>query len=182
MSETQQQQRVFFRFEFTEEFKTKLENFAREHENKDRKTYKKEWESWCKIHETDIKDENHRLVELGFTGDVYDKMFMSVRYYFRKKIQKVDNCSQPEPEPETKKRRKYSYLDKNMFEIIQNYIESLQETLSPSKAFTLFIENNKEPILSNMNDTETTNREHIKTHVDKIKKTFKNLYYKKFAI
>ena len=48
-------------------------------------TYREAWDIW-KVEQKDSVDaETERLMRLGYTGSVEDKMYRAGRYYFRKK-------------------------------------------------------------------------------------------------
>ena len=55
------------------------------HRYDDRKTYKAAWTAWLAHDEIAamLKAEVERLTDLGYQGDVADKLFKSGRYYFR---------------------------------------------------------------------------------------------------
>jgi hypothetical protein len=59
--------------------------FTEVHRYDDRKTYKEAWTAWLAHDEIDtmIKAEVARLTDLGYQGDVADKLYKSGRYYFR---------------------------------------------------------------------------------------------------
>ena len=91
-------------FNFTEQMTDELAIFADTHKNDDRKTFKSAWLEWLNTDaissmvETEIQTQTQK----GFTGDVIDKMFTSVRYYFRKKLFKA--------KPEKHERKQYISL------------------------------------------------------------------------
>ena len=59
--------------------------FTEVHRYDDRKTYKEAWTAWLAHDEIAamLKAEVERLTDLGYKGDVADKLFKSGRYYFR---------------------------------------------------------------------------------------------------
>ena len=59
--------------------------FTTVHQYDDRKTYKEAWTKWLAHDEIAamLKSEVERLTNLGYKGDVADKLFKSGRYYFR---------------------------------------------------------------------------------------------------
>ena len=71
---------VIYRFKFTEEFMEDLYKFSKIHQYDDRKDFKEAWKVWTKENENIINDEMRRLLNLGYEGDVLDKMFKSARY------------------------------------------------------------------------------------------------------
>jgi hypothetical protein len=74
-----------FRYNFDEGFMDELTAFAKVHEHDSRLDFKDAWKTWMTENKELVDAETDRLVQLGFAGDVADKMFKSVRYYFRKK-------------------------------------------------------------------------------------------------
>lgn len=78
---------LIFRFEFSKQFMDVLYQFSKIHQYDDRHTYKEAWKEWTMIDEISvmIEEETRRMIELGYLGNVEDKMFKSGRYYFRKK-------------------------------------------------------------------------------------------------
>ncbi len=69
--------------------------FTEVHRYDDRKTYKAAWAAWLAHDEIAaiLKSEVERLTDLGYNGDVADKLFKSVRYYFRQKTCGFPNLS-----------------------------------------------------------------------------------------
>ena len=114
-----------------------------------------------------INKEVKRLFDLGYKGDIIDKMFKSARYYFRKK-------SSEKKEPT--KRRGYVVTDKKLIQEIDVHIK-LHVNLGnfkPSDGFEEFCKENvellKEQVIM-IYKSGITNSEEIKA---KIKKTYKN--------
>lgn len=149
--------------DFSKECIEELEHFAKLHKYDDRKQFKEAWNKWTQCNYELINHEKQRIA--SYDGNVVQKMFFSVRYYFRKK---ADNN-------ESKKRRKYvslervflATIDKYLYNLIQVNIDSKSKVsnTSPSNAFDLFCEQHLHTI------------EQIDCSVDKLKKTFKNRYY-----
>ena len=112
---------------------------------------------------------------MGYEGDVIEKMYKSARYYFK-------NKSNEKTKP--KKRRQYIGIDimlkDKMDEYIQEKLDNKVEC-KPSTVYDEFIENTKHKVLL---DTETTRLKSFGMSDDevvkKFKKTFKNRYFLKF--
>jgi hypothetical protein len=127
-----------FHFGFSEEIAERFTYFATLHRYDDRKTFKESWNSW--IMETDVAEaianETATLEQQGYQGDILDKMFKSVRYYYRKK---------PAVPTAPKQRKAYVSLsvdilekiDKHVLEIILQHTSSETNVcdISPAKAF-----------------------------------------------
>jgi len=169
-------------FNFTEQMTTELAVFADTHKHDDRKTFKTAWLEWLDndtispLVETEIQTQTAK----GFTGDVLEKMFTSVRYYFRKKLFKV--------KPEKQERKKYislcpiflAEIDKHALSIIkENTVKSDSDknlaNISPAKAYANFCETNQEPMYAQI--------EHLVDLLEyteiceKMKKTYKNRFH-----
>jgi hypothetical protein len=135
------------------------------------------------------------LIKQGFKGDILDKMFKSARYYFRKKSIKEDSKpsiltreSQPEPEPKEKTPKEripkewLKQMDVHIIEQIQKNTNP-NTNISDTKPYDSFIEycdQYKEEIYKKIIETEKTNQSKIdiNNYVDKLKKVYKNRFYK----
>jgi len=186
------------RYEFSEPAMMQLNYFTQVHKYDERKAFKEAWKKWI---ETDdiaqmIASETNKLMSEGFQGDVEDKMFKAVRYYFRKKPA-TDDLSPKEQTP----RKKYvgftgkiltamdSHILTKIKENLQTGAEALDEThlekpdkkhfksnVSPDKAYNDFYNTNTEIIQEEtelLQDEENMDDEAIEL---KIKKTYKNRY------
>ncbi len=155
-----------YRYKFTDEFISELFKFAKIHQYDDRHTFKEYWSKWLEDNDELVSDECSRLEELGYHGNVIDKMFKSARYYFRKKV-----IEKKEPT----KRRNYVGVDKTMLEAMDSHIKSTK--LKPSDGFDDFCKNHIDLLkievvkLCKLNITDPNE---IKL---KIKKTYKNRHF-----
>ena len=106
------------RYTYSEEVVDQLSSFAKIHEYDDRKEFKEAWQKW--MEEPDIKNligsEVSRLTANGLSGDVFDRMYKSARYYYRKKGGEVVN------EPTI--RKEYEGLPRTVLKTIDDYIYS----------------------------------------------------------
>ena len=144
-----------------------LYEFAKIHEYDDRKSFKDAWDLWLQENNEIIISEITRLNQLGYTGDIINKMFKSARYYYRKKRteKKAPVC-----------RRNYVGTHQDTIHLMDEHIKSTI-TIKPSQSFVEFC-NIHATILQN----EMTNllEKGFKTQeetIDKIKKTYKNRHY-----
>ena len=80
-----EQTKKTFRFEFTSEVMDLIKHFAIVHQYDERKMYKEQWNNWYNENKEEMEREIRRMNEIGYVGDVKDKMFKAGRYYFRKK-------------------------------------------------------------------------------------------------
>ena len=159
-----------FRYKFSKEIMDILYEFSKIHQYDDREIFKESWISWIEIHEDIINIEIKRLKQNGCIKDILKKMFVSSRYYFRKKSTVIQ---------EQKKRGSYISVNKNLLISMDNHIiDNIKlQNFKPSTGFTDFCINNtsiiKEQILllslQNINDLEYIH--------NKIKKTYKNRYF-----
>jgi hypothetical protein len=158
-----------YRFKFTQNFMDEMYKFSKVHQYDDRKSFKEAWEIWTQEQEDLIEREVARLNNLGYDGDVLDKMFKSARYYFRKK-----GTSKPEP----KERRKYLGVHKELLDAMDAHIlngRNSQE-YKPSDGFVDFCKTNTEELKEEIaklleNDMDSSEI------MNKIKKTYKNRYF-----
>lgn len=168
-------------FNFSEPVINHLSYFAELHKHDDRKTFKSQWEHWIQTPEISklIQAEIEYQHKKGFTNDVLDKMFKSVRYYFRKKTPKPDEKTQ---------RKQYITLSSNFLETIDNHAveiikshsvinnnNTLIANISPANAYTHFCETHQTIIYDQIKYLVN-----ILTYDDiceKMKKTYKNRFH-----
>ena len=74
-----------YRYKFTDDFTNEMYKFSKVHQYDHRKDFKEAWNTWVEENDGIVTDEIRRLTEMGYDGDILDKMFKSARYYFRKK-------------------------------------------------------------------------------------------------
>jgi hypothetical protein len=154
-----------FRHDFGEKFMEELKQFSILHKYDDRKVFKEAWSNWTKQDSirTQIDQEVEQLKNSGYIGDVLDKMFKSARYYFRKKIENVEETP----------RKKYVSLSPIFLEQIDIYISN-GLTLSPADLYIDFCKTKKELIYEQIQQLTDLTSEEI---CIKLKKTFKNRFY-----
>jgi len=159
-----------YRYKFTNEFTNELFKFSKVHQYDHRKDFKEAWEVWMGDNENIVDEEVRRLTNLGYEGDIIDKMFKSARYYFRKK-------STEKKAPV--KRRIYVGSQKDLLEAMDEHIKSniSSREFKPSDGFDEFCKKNIDILKEQVNmlcQSGLTDSNEIKT---KIKKTYKNRYY-----
>lgn len=174
-----------FRFKFSEEIVDELTDFAQTHKYDDRADYKEAWSKWTEENNELISRENTRLNQLGFEGDLIDRMYKSARYYYR-------NKATQKQKPIT--RRKYVGIGNDILNKMDTQIktyfmlfdgndekngeiegEKIKKT--PANGYSLFCEEHNTEI------TETISRLQeggmSRQDIDlKFKKTYKNRYYR----
>jgi len=159
-----------YRYKFTDDFTGELFKFSKVHQYEHRKDFKEAWKIWIEENDDIVNEEKRRLINLGYDGDILDKMFKSARYYFRKKSTEKKAPS---------KRREYVGVQKDLIEAMDTHIMSKIHTneCKPSESFDEFCKDNiellKEEIGFLLQNGITTSVE-IK---QKIKKTYKNRYF-----
>jgi hypothetical protein len=167
------------RYDFSKEIEYKLRDFAKTHENSERKHTKQEWIKWTEQHGESIKEEESRLKKCGYEGDVKTKMFTSIKYYYMKK-----NKKEKKEKPE--KRKKYISLSHSILETIDNHImkeinNNMEKNglinIEPSSAYLNFCKENQSNIVEEIKILkEQMDQNEIAT---KLKKTYKNRYQNK---
>jgi hypothetical protein len=155
------------RFDYTDEISELLNNFAKEHQNDDRKKFKTQWNEWVKKEDINekISKEIKRLENLGLEDDILDRMFKSVKYYYCKKLQnRIKPSSKPKPQIKTYTTLTSKIL-KTMDEHIYIYIKKETETenktnkeethkniISPAKAYEDFCNENRDALLEEIKE------------------------------
>ena len=155
-----------YRYKFSSEFTNGLLQFIDIHRFDSVSIFKDEWNKWRAENVELIQRENMRLVELGYAGDIPDKMYKSARYYYKNK---------PTAPKSPKKRRKYVRLSGDILALMDDHIGENRE--KPSISFQMFIEKHKAKIAVLKSDLREkgVKNQNIDT---KIKKTFKNRHFR----
>jgi hypothetical protein len=161
---------VIYRFKFTEEFMEDLYKFSKIHQYDDRKDFKEAWKVWIEENESIIDEEMRRLLNLGYEGDVLDKMFKSARYYFRKK-------STEKKEP--RQRRHYISVNRDLLDAMDNHIEDniYDDNYQPKTGFITFCKDNEALLKETISKIFEQGIKDSQLIEDKIKKTYKNRYF-----
>ena len=160
-----------FRFKFEENVIDEMNYFAKLHSHDNREDFKEAWELWIRENETLITRETNRLEELGYTGDVLQKMYKSVRYYFRKKDDSIKNNV-------PKQRKTYVGIGNDMLTKIDEFINThgSDDAFKPSTYLIRFIEENLYDLETEANKMEANYNMERSEYETKLKKTFKNRY------
>jgi len=159
-----------FRYNFTADFTKELYIFSKIHQYDHRKDFKEAWAIWSEDNDEIVNSEVRLLTNLGYKGDILDKMFKSARYYFRKK-------STEKKAPQ--KRRVYQGVQKELLEGMDEHIKNNinNENYKPSEGFDKFCKENIDLLKEEVNQLYKngfTDSQEIKK---KIKKTYKNRYF-----
>ena len=159
-----------FRFQFTEAFMSDLYKFSKIHQHDHRKDFKEAWLIWLEENDDIIQEEVDRLNNLGYDGDILDKMFKSARYYFRKK-----NPIKLEP----KTRRPYISVSHDLLVAMDTHIRSTIRTdgFQPKNGFVSFCQANDQLVKGIIVSIYKSGNPDLKMIQLKLKKTYKNRYF-----
>ena len=160
-----------YRFKFTEEFMKELYTFSKIHQYDDRKDFKNAWSIWSEENQELIESEKHRLISLGYEGNILDKMFKSSRYYFRNKV--------VEKQKESTKRRKYISVTRELLDSMDQHINNnrCNADYKPQTGFISFCNENVDVLRKSISKIcEEGTKDPLIIH-EKIKKTYKNRYF-----
>jgi len=155
-----------FRYKFDDDFSRELFVFSKIHQYDPRKEFKEAWKIWLEENECIVDEEVRRLKNLGYDGDVLDKMFKSARYYFRKK---------PNQKKDTIERKEYICLNKQFLETIDEHVKSNMN--KPSEGLVDFCKNNIEILKEEIEELQQNGITDMNEIKNKIKKTYKNRYF-----
>jgi len=158
-----------YRYKFTNEFMNELYNFSKIHQYDHRKDFKESWKTWIDEKSLVISKEVERLTELGYSGDILEKMFTSARYYFRKK-----GTEKTEP----KQRCSYIGVQKELLQAMDFHInENRSKEFKPSNGFENFCKDNIPLLKQEIDRLVSCNIKNVEDIRKKIKKTYKNRYF-----
>ncbi len=159
-----------YRYKFTNEFTDELFKFSKIHQYDHRHDFKDAWKQWTEDNSEIIDIEIRRLTNLGYDGDISDKMFKSARYYFRKK-------STENKKPA--KRRIYVSVKKELLDSMDEHIikNTKTENFKPSEGFDEYCKQNTELIKEEVFKLVKEGLNDSNEIKNKIKKTYKNRYF-----
>lgn len=202
-NETSRRARVL-RFEFSNAIIEPVAVFIQIHQYDDRKTYKTAWTEWMANHEIAaiFNAEVKRLTDLGYKGDVADKLYKSGRYYFRTREPTVQRSSLwPHTPPSGATStpndanggrrgsgnqgspRRYVLLSRELLSAMDEHIERglrQQTDFTPAKGFAEFALGFDGTDVGSYRSEVARLSEIMPTGEavgDKIKKTYKNRYF-----
>ena len=175
-----QSNKQIYRYQLGEELNGELSRFAKNHQYDHRKDFKQAWIKWREEKDELFQLEIKKHQALGYEGDIEDKIFKSARYYFRKKPMATEKKAPAIPEKEKEKETTNSYINvnKEFLEIIDEYLKKNIQ-LKPTISFTNFCNENQETIEKEIEFLYKVKNIKIDKEInEKIKKTYKNRYYK----
>ena len=160
-----------YRFQFTDEVMESITGFAKVHEHDHRKDYKKAWNIWIEDNYEMLSAERRRLTDIGYTGNIDDKMYKAGRYYFRTKI-----TTKIEP----KERSAYIQMAPELVEAMDTHIKASAkfDNYTPASGYNEFCNSNIMLLKKTIYDICSANNSiDSKKMSEKIKKTYKNRYF-----
>lgn len=159
-----------FRFKFTEEIMTELNKFAKIHQYDHRKDFKEAWLIWTEENDDILQEEVDRLNNIGYNGDILDKMFKSARYYFRKK-------SPIKAQPQA--RRQYISVSHDLLNAMDAHIRSIirSDDFQPKRGFVSFCLSNDQLVKATITQIFNQGINDGELIQKKLKKTYKNRYF-----
>ena len=176
------------RYKFTKEVTDMLSDFAKIHQYDGSKDYKEAWNNWIKEEEVGnkLEDEKCRLIKMGMADDVLSRLYKSSRYYYRKKVNNMDVVP--------KERKKYVGFPAEVLrtmdaQIIRELNGSIDMTendkiisrFTPANSFEFYLKENPESVndlLTESNGSAEERRIETTAAVNRLKKTYKNRFYK----
>jgi hypothetical protein len=159
-----------YRYKFSNTFTDELYEFSKIHKYDERKDFKEAWAEFVNMKANVIQEEIKRLEDLGYSGDILDKMFKSTRYYFRKKTASTNTL---------KERRCYQTVSKELLDSIDSHIQTnfSQLDFKPSIYFNTYCKENEDILKTEILFLSRNGYNDINDIKEKIKKTYKNRYY-----
>lgn len=160
-----------FRHKFSEPLLEMMREFASIHRYDDRETFKEKFLEWKLDHKHLIDEELRRLQSQGYQDDIHDKIFRSVRYYFRKKcIQGTKSSTTQDTTTDNVEKKTYIKMPKSLLQNIDEYISNRLDK-KPSELYYDYVDewerHEGDTLLAYTNVDET-----------RLKKTFKNRHYR----
>lgn len=159
-----------YRFKFSNSFSQKLEQFTRIHKFDKSKDFKEAWNEWKDDNNKLIDDELEYLESKGYKGNIYEKIYKSVRYYHKNKSDKKEEIN----------RKPYIGLNKMILkEMDMQILIHLRSYSKPSEGFQDYMENLEKETLDNEVKNLKNNGYNTKEELlTKFKKTYKNRYFR----
>lgn len=120
-----------FRFTFSSGFKSLLEDFSSTHKNDDSEVFNEAWNTWKIENKDHILREHRYLSNLGYTGNIENKMYISAKYYLKNKKEKT----------KPRKRRPYIGVDRDVLDAMDAHLTDYineHETIKPSVCYKHF--------------------------------------------
>ena len=161
-----------YRYKLEPHIVAAVTRFAKIHQFDTRSDYKDAWKIWCEEENGMIEREMRRLANLGYDGDVLDKMYKAGRYYFRTK--KLNEDKKP------KQRRHYVSMDATVLDAMDDHIRARHDDddFTPANGYDWFVSKNTALLLCEIKRLIEEEPELKASYISsKVKKTYKNRYY-----
>jgi len=152
-----------YRFKLAEELLDTMKVFADIHALDDLKTFKESFEKWYEDNTDIVQCESDRLKQIGYKGELKNKIFKSIRYYYRKKPKQ-----ETKPPNEKPARKKVFCISSEVLDCMDRIIKN-QYTQKPSQLFEQFLDQYQ---------THPEVEGYIQKDILKVKKSFKNRMFK----
>ena len=159
--------RPVYRYEFNNPTIDLLTAFVKLHANDDRRTYREAWGAWWQVNVEALELESRRLQNLGYEGDVQDKMYKAGRYYFRTKTPN---------KPDPRNRRAYIWMSPAVLDAMDQHIGSVAGggDFTPAKGYDWFCATHTALLRTEIVRLRNTGRLTAEDLVAKVKQTYKN--------
>lgn len=161
-----------YRFKFNKELLDSIKEFSKLHSNDNCDDFLDAFHLWKRVNNEIISLEEKRILDLGFNGNIEEKIYKSARYYFKNKKNTTYKLN---------KQLKTNYIPRNpvFFKMMETYIN--KNPIKASLLYKEFINETDTYILSEIN-TEIVRLKTFELNqtecLQKIKKMFNNAYYK----
>tara|TARA_B100001094_G_scaffold127562_1_gene123526 strand:- start:8796 stop:9332 length:537 start_codon:yes stop_codon:yes gene_type:complete len=161
-----------YRFKFNKELLDSIREFSKLHSNDNCDDFLDAFHLWKRVNNEIISLEEKRILDLGFNGNIEEKIYKSARYYFKNKKNTTYKLN---------KQLKTNYIPRNpvFFKMMETYIN--KNPIKASLLYKEFINETDTNILSEIN-TEIVRLKTFELNqtecLQKIKKMFNNAYYK----
>tara|TARA_X000000368_G_scaffold338332_1_gene276296 strand:- start:1525 stop:2061 length:537 start_codon:yes stop_codon:yes gene_type:complete len=161
-----------YRFKFNKELLDSIKEFSKLHSNDNCDDFLDAFHLWKRVNNEIISLEEKRILDLGFNGNIEEKIYKSARYYFKNKKNTTYKLN---------KQLKTNYIPRNpvFFKMMETYIN--KNPIKASLLYKEFINETDTHILSEIN-TEIVRLKTFELNqtecLQKIKKMFNNAYYK----
>jgi hypothetical protein len=161
-----------YRYKLEPHIVESVTRFAKVHQYDTLADYKEAWKVWCDEESGMIERETRRLYNLGYDGDVMDKLYKAGRYYFRTKNLHEDKKPQ--------QRQYYVSMDTAILDAMDDHIRSYydDDDFSPAEGYNWFVNQYKIMLMGEIKRILDEKPDLQANYISsKIKKTYKNRYY-----
>ena len=160
-----------YRFKLSSNAMELIKNFTNTHKYDESDIFREHWENWTKENTDIIRREKVLLEEMGYNGNLEEKMYKSARYYFKNKSNE---------KKQSKQRRQYIHFDKSFLVDMDKHVigVAFPEKMKPSVAYNNFTSRQEYSgkMDNRVHEFETTGWLEVDI-LNKIKKTYKNRYF-----